>query len=249
MKTAIITGASSGIGRAFARQLAREEIRLILCARNEEKLLRVKEELSAQFPQCKTEIMPVDLSSMDGVSRLEEVIAQESELEYMFNNAGFGIGGQTYPDNDINRSTEMITTHCIAVERLSYAAAKVMRKNGRGYIVNTASVAAFLAAKGAADYSATKAYIVAFTKGLACDLKGTGVRAMALCPGFVRTGFHSTPEMLPDAQLYDKIPNWLWLNADVVARKTIRAVNFTSKSIYVPSLIYKIAVYFLKRFG
>ncbi len=247
MTTAIITGASSGLGLAYARQLVKKNDKVVLCARNEERLAKAKEELLQLSPDAQIETMSVDLSTFDGIDALANRVASTPDLEWMINNAGFGLGGQIYPDNDIKRSTDMLVTHCGAVERLSYEAAKVMKANGRGYILNTSSVGAFFFGKGSVDYCSTKAFVVSFTRGLACDLKGTGVRAVVLCPGFVRTGFHSTPEMLVDKDLYGKIPNWLWMDADWVVKKAIRCAEHGSTVMLVPSVKYKIAVFFLRR--
>ena len=248
-RSAVITGGSSGLGLAFARQLAKEGFSLILAARREEVLGEVKRQLEAEY-NVPVEVFRVDLSQESEIRRLEDRIKELARIDYLVNAAGFGIGGQVYPDHNLDRSSDMLRVHCLATQRLSCAAAQKMKTVGAGNIINIASVAAFLTSRGAVDYSSTKAFIVSFTKGLACDLKGTGVRAEVLCPGFVRTGFHATEEMKPDADLYNRLPRWLWLNADWVARKSLAAIRRRRpKTVYIPSILYKIVSWTLKRFA
>lgn len=246
---AIITGGSSGLGLAYARKLAQEGYSLILAARREEVLNDVKRQLENEFG-VSVEVFRVDLSQESEIRRLEERIARCVRVDYMINAAGFGIGGQIYPNHNLDRSSDMLRVHCLATQRLSCAAARIMKARETGFIINIASVAAFLSSRGAVDYASTKAYLVSFTKGLACDLKGTGVRVQVLCPGFVRTGFHSTPDMAPEADVYRRLPRWLWLNADWVVRQSLRAIRRRRpRTVYVPSVLYKIISWTLRKFA
>ena len=245
---AVITGGSSGLGLAYARQLAKEGYALILVARREELLKQTAQQLEQEF-HVPVGIFPADLSLETEIHRLEARLKQCPRLDYMINAAGFGIGGQIYPDHQLDRSSDMLRVHCLAVQRLSCVAAQVMKPLHTGHIINIASVAAYFTSRGNVDYASTKAYIVAFTRGLACDLKGTGIRVQALCPGFVRTGFHATPEMQRDAELYQKLPGFLWLKADWVVRKSLRQLRrHWRRTVYVPSLRYKAITWALRNF-
>ncbi len=247
-KTAVITGATSGIGLAFARQLAREGKRIVLCARHESALQKVQKDLIGEFGAT-VEIFPVDLSRQEEILRLEAFVLNCGELEYMINNAGFGLGGQIYPDNDIRRSSDMLICHCLAVQRLSWAAASVMKKSDRGFIINTASLAAMITSRGAVDYGSTKAFILSFSKSLAMDLKKTSIRVQALCPGFVRTGFHQTEEMIVDREIYSRIPGFFWLDPEKTAAGSLRAVRKHRKCVYIPSLRYRLIACLLRIFS
>ena len=248
-KTAIITGASSGIGRSFARRLAAEGYNMILVARRESLLNEVKEELESQF-NVNAEVFLADLSQLDDIRRLEEKIAQTPDLEFLINSAGYGGGWDVlYPDVDPDFTTGMITVHCIATVRLSRAAADVMRANKKGYIINLASVAAFGSYPGAANYTSTKQFILSFTRNLAWDLAKTGVRAQALCPGYVKTDFYTTKEMLPATESYKKIPRFMWLDLEWLTKKSLETIKkHPKKVVYVPSLRYKFFTWLMKKF-
>lgn len=247
-KTALVTGASSGIGRSFARRLAADGYNLILVSRTLSALTEVKTDLESRFG-VQAEAFPVDLSRIEEIRRLEEKIAQTPDLEFIINSAGLGGGwDRVYPDVDIDSSTRMITVHCVATQRLSRAAAEVMKKNGRGYIINLASVAAFISNPGAADYTSTKAYILSFTRNLALDLKQTGVRVQALCPGFVKTDFYNTPEMTPAKEEYKRIPSFLWLDLEWLTGKSLSTIKrYRFAPVYIPSIRYKLIAWLMKR--
>ena len=246
-KTAIITGASSGIGRSFARQLAADGYNMILVARRENVLNEVKNELESRF-SVNAEIFTADLSKMDDLRRLEEKIQLTPDLEFLINSAGFGGGWEKrYPDVDRDSVSRIITVHCIATARLSQAAAEVMKERGKGYIINLASVAAFGSYPGAANYTSTKQFILSFTRNLGWDLKGTGVRVQALCPGFVKTDFYKTEEMIQGMESYKRIPRFLWLDVDWLTKKSIAKIKRSAtKYVYIPSIRYKILARLLR---
>ncbi len=245
-KTALITGASSGIGLSFARRLASEGYNLILVARRESVLQEIKSELEKQF-SLDIQILIADLSDIEQIKNVEKTIAQTPNLEFLINAAGFGGWDQVYPDNNIDKSNSMITTHCIATQRLSWAGGKIMKSNGKGFIINLASVAAYVANPGAADYVATKSFILSFTRNLAFDLKDSGVRVQALCPGFVRTNFYSSPEMIAATQEYKRIPTCLWLDVDWLTGKSLTTIQrYKFSPVYIPSIRYKILAWIMQ---
>ncbi|MCQ4082628.1 SDR family oxidoreductase [Streptomyces sp. RB6PN25] len=232
MTTSLITGATAGIGAAFARRLASDGHRLVLVARDTKRL----DDQAAQLRRdhgVHVEVLAADLSTDDGIAAVEARLAdRDRPVDVLVNNAGFGIRG-TYPDAPFADELTMLKVHCEAVLRLTTAATQAMRDRGRGFVINVASVAAFVP-RG--TYAATKAWVVSFTQGAARDLAGSGVRLLALCPGFVRTEFHERAGMNVDG-----IPGWAWLDADKVVATAIRDLA-RGRVVSVPDLRYKVAV-------
>lgn len=228
--TALITGASAGMGAEFARQLAGLGYNLVLVARRREKLEKLAEEIKANCP-VEVEAFPADLSTDAGIASVEEKIKALPDLEMLVNNAGFGI-----PDgfiaSEINVTLTMIWVHVMAPVRLTRAALPGMIANGKGYIINVSSISAFSAATGSSVYSATKAYLNNFSEGLAVECHGTGVKVQALCPGFTHTEFHDTPEYKP-YRIKERLPGIFWMNARDVVRGSLRALK-NGPVIFVP---------------
>ena len=244
---AAITGASSGFGKIYAERLAAEGCDLLLAARREEKLNAVADELRAKYG-VEVETIVADLSDLSAVERVEKRLAETPTLRYLINNAGFG-GNQKFPDVFLDVETQMIQTHCLAAMRLSRAALEPMRAQGKsrdaGYIVNVASVAGFLAGEGAADYCGTKAYLIAFSKCLQCDVGRFGVRVQALCPGFANTEFHSSKTMV-HSKIKDVYPEIIWQRADRVVDASLRSLRrrFRPNVVCIPTVFYKLVAYF-----
>ncbi len=229
MTTALITGSTAGIGAAFARRLAADGHDLVLVARDIERLREQATELHDRHG-IEAEVLSADLATEKGI---EAVAARLSELknpvDLLVNNAGFGNKGR-FLDVTMADELRMIKVHCEAVLRLTSAAAEAMRTRGRGGIVNVASVAAFVP-RG--TYGASKAWVVQFTQGAARDLAGSGVRLMALCPGFVRTEFHERAGMGTD-----NIPGWMWLDADKLVAAALQDLA-RGRTLSIPDPRYK----------
>ncbi|MEV7219526.1 SDR family oxidoreductase [Streptomyces sp. NPDC093681] len=229
MTTALITGSTAGLGAAFARRLAADGHDLVLVARDTERLREQATELHDRHG-IEAEVLTADLStdaSIDAVaSRLSD---RRSPVDLLINNAGFGNKGR-FLDVPMADELTMLKVHCEAVLRLTSAAVEAMRERGRGGVVNVASVAAFVP-RG--TYGASKAWVVQFTQGVAKDLAGSGVRLMALAPGFVRTEFHERAGMGTD-----NIPNWMWLDADNVVAAALADLS-RGKSLSIPDPRYK----------
>jgi hypothetical protein len=219
-KTALITGASSGLGAAFARQLAADGYELVLVARREDRLAAFASELGLQFGIV-TQHLAADLCDPAGVEKVEKHIKSLDRLDLLINNAGFGARGD-FVHADLDRQIEMIQLHVLASVRLAHAALSGMIARDRGGIINVASLAGFIPLPGDATYSATKAFLVSFSQALHEELRGTKVRVQALCPGFIRTEFHAV-EQLPESELA-RIPRVLWSQADGVAAASLRAL-------------------------
>ncbi|MFG3284598.1 SDR family NAD(P)-dependent oxidoreductase [Streptomyces sp. NPDC048111] len=229
MTTALITGATAGIGAAFARRLAADGHDLVLVARDGERLSRQATELHDRHG-IEAEVLGADLSTEDGIAAVEARLTQPRRpVDLLVNNAGFGNKGR-YLDVPMAEELTMVKVHIEAVLRLTSAAAASMRERGRGGVVNVASVAAFVP-RG--TYGASKAWVVQFTQGAARDLAGSGVRLMALCPGFVRTEFHERAGMGTD-----NIPGWMWLDADKLVAAALADLA-RGKSLSVPDPRYK----------
>jgi len=237
MKLAAITGASEGLGKEFARQLATEGYNLLVIARRGPLLDELKVDLEAKY-NVQVEPIVCDLSKSDELKQIEERLEREDTLEVLVNNAGFGLGTPSFPNVDPDTEESMIRLHVIATMRLSRAALVPMCKNKKGYVINLSSVAAFLSAPGSVEYAATKAYVLSFSKSLQCDVQRYGVRVQALCPGFTHTGFHATEAMKDFPK--DATPKWLWLSAEYVVRTSLKSIRRTNRVVCVPSLRYKI---------
>ncbi|MGR3870368.1 SDR family NAD(P)-dependent oxidoreductase [Streptomyces graminifolii] len=229
MTTALITGSTAGIGAAFARRLAADGHNLVLVARNTERLGEQATELHDRHG-IEAEVLTADLATDEGIEAVAARLAdRKNPVDLLVNNAGFGNKGR-YLDVPMADELRMLKVHCEAVLRLTSAATGAMRERGRGGVVNVASVAAFVP-RG--TYGASKAWVVQFTQGAAKDLAGTGVRLMALAPGFVRTEFHERAGMGTD-----NIPNWMWLDADKLVAAALADLA-RGKSLSIPDPRYK----------
>jgi short-subunit dehydrogenase len=230
MTTALITGATAGIGAAFARRLAADGHDVVLVARDSERLSKQATELHDRHG-IEAELLTADLATDQGIASVEARLSNPRRpVDMLVNNAGFGNKG-TYLDVPMADELTMLKVHCEAVLRLTSAGATAMRKRKRGAVVNVASVAAFVP-RG--TYGASKAWVVQFTQGAAKDLAGSGVRLMALCPGFVRTEFHERAGMGTE-----NIPGWMWLDADKVVAEALADLA-RGKSLSVPDPRYKV---------
>jgi short-subunit dehydrogenase len=229
MPSALITGATAGIGAAFARRLAADGFSLVLVARDEKRLLARAEELRLRYG-VETEVLPADLASEEGLAAVERRLREGVDL--LVNNAGFGLRG-AFLDVPVADEVRMLKVHCEAVLRLTLAALPGMRERDRGAVINVASVAAFFT-RG--TYSASKAWVVNFSESVATELDGGRVRVMALCPGFVRTEFHERASMNVSG-----IPGFLWLSADDVVGEAMRDLA-RGLRVSVPDLRYKAIV-------
>ncbi|MFF7197883.1 SDR family NAD(P)-dependent oxidoreductase [Streptomyces sp. NPDC093221] len=232
MTTSLVTGATSGIGAAFVRRLAADGHALVLVARDEQRLADTAAGLRELYG-ADVEVLPADLTTDDGIAAVEARLRdRERPVDVLVNNAGFGNHG-TFLDAPMSDELRMLKLHCEAVLRLTGAAIETMRPRGRGYVINVSSVAAYMP-RG--TYGASKAWIVHFTEGVAAETAGSGVRLLALCPGFVRTEFHARAGM--DAS---RLPSFAWLDADAVVTAALRDLA-RRRILSVPSARYKLAV-------
>ncbi len=236
MGTALITGATSGIGLEIAWELAAEKNDLVLVARNKERLEKIAEEMR-QIAGIQVEVLSADLSTMEGALAVaERVGSPERPIGLLVNNAGFGLG-QDFVGGSLNRELQGLNTMVRAVLITCHAAADAMTRRGYGGILNVASMTA-LTAQG--SYSAHKAWVKTFTEGLAARLEGTGVTVTAVCPGLVHTEFHERSNV--DSTQW---PDVAFSSPNVVARAAIDGVR-RGAVIVTPTLRYRAAAAILR---
>ncbi|NLG21444.1 MAG: SDR family NAD(P)-dependent oxidoreductase [Actinomycetales bacterium] len=230
MGTALVTGASSGLGRAFAVELARRGHDLVLVARDRERLEELATELRQSYAVT-TEVLPADLADRVQTERVADRVRDpERPVDLLVNNAGFG-QKRSFSRGELADEERAVDVMVRAVLVLSHAAAGAMRARGRGGILNVSSVASF-AVMG--TYSAIKSWVTVFTEALSVELQGTGVTATAVCPGFVHTEFHDRARMNMSA-----LPGPLWLDVDQVVTGALRDLD-AGRTVSVPSATYKL---------
>lgn len=225
---ALITGPTSGLGLGFAKQYAVDGHDLVLVARDVERLERLAAELRADTG-VEVEVLPADLAQ--AADRLKVADRLAVGVRILVNNAGFGTSGEFWTaDPDMLQS--QLDVNVTAVMHLTRAALPPMLASGAGTVINVASVAGLLPGRGS-TYSASKAWVIAFSEGLANGLGGTGVGVHALCPGFVRTEFHERAGIDMAGT-----PSFLWLEVDDVVSDCLSAVA-KGEVVIVPGLQYK----------
>lgn len=232
-QTALVTGATAGIGHEFARQLASYGWNLVLVARDEKRLTEVAEELHTAY-DVSVEVLPADLADPARRAAVAGRVADpDHPVDLLVNNAGFGLK-QRFLDNPIAEEQRMHDVLVTAVLELSHAALGAMAARGHGGIINVSSVAAFLP-RG--TYSAAKAYVNRFSEWAHNEYRDQGVAVMALCPGFVKTEFHERLGIDRDASA----PGWMWLEADRLVADAIKDFE-KGKAFSIPSKRYKALV-------
>lgn len=229
--TALVTGASSGIGQVYAETLAAMGYDVILVARRKERLINLATRLT-ETAGIHAQVVVADLSTAEGVERVEYVIRETEDLNVLINNAGFGLAGH-FAETAVSAQEDMIRVHVMATVRLTRAALPVMIAQHRGAIVNVASLMAFYPLSGSVTYGATKSYLRAFTEALHQELWGTGVRAQALCPGFTRTEILASGGR-PGLTL----PGFLWMTSEQVVRRSLRDLR-NDRVVSVPGFGYR----------
>lgn len=229
---ALVTGASSGIGEAFARALAARGSDLVVVARRRERLDALASELSGHHA-ANVDVVVADLTDEADVARVEALL-RETELDLLVNNAGIGSEGP-FHESDPGVQRAMLRLNVEAVLRLSQAALPGMVERGRGAVINVSSGMAFLPAPDYATYAASKAFVNSFSEALSEELRDTGVRVQALCPGLIRTEFQEQAGV--DAS---RFPDFVWMEPDDVARESLEALE-RGTVVCVPGLGYRIA--------
>lgn len=233
-KTALITGASSGLGAEFARQIAMTGADLVLVARDREALDEVAARIRSKYG-VGVEVLPADLLKR---RHLAKVVARISDpgrpIELLVNNAGFGLP-LDFASNDLDDEVKHLALHVEVPMRLSHAALAHMLPRGRGRIVNVASVAGFIP-RG--TYGACKGWLISFSRWSNARYGAKGVTTTAVCPGFTHTNFHERMGLAPGKE---GVPAWIWLDARTVVAEGLRDAA-RGKAVSVPSLRYRLLV-------
>jgi uncharacterized protein len=226
-KTALVTGASAGLGAEFCRQLSRQCEVIIAVARRGDRL----EELALELADhAEVHIVEADLSTIEGVARTVEALRQKGPVDYLINNAGFATLG-SFERSDIQSQHDMVSVHINATISLCRAAIAFMRELGGGQIINVSSLGAFLPGKNLTTYGATKAFLNHFSQSLQTELEGSGIYVQVLCPGYTRTEFHSTEALAGFNP--DKVPPQYWMDSESVVTASLAAVE-TRQLMVVP---------------
>ncbi|MDN4174950.1 SDR family oxidoreductase [Nocardioides sp. SOB77] len=229
MPTALVTGATAGIGRSFAQQLAARGDDLVIVARDTARLDAVAEELRSGHGVA-VEVLAADLADRAGMAAVEARLAdRDRPVDLLVNNAGFGLK-ERFLDNSADLETAMLDVLVTAVLRLTHAALGPMTERGHGGVINVSSVASYLP-RG--TYSAAKAWVNSFSEWAANEYRPQGVTITALLPGFTRTEFHERMDVSRDSA-----PSFLWLDADELVR-TALADHEAGRVFSIPSARYK----------
>ncbi|MFN8193635.1 MAG: SDR family oxidoreductase [Nocardioidaceae bacterium] len=229
LRSALVTGATAGIGHEFARQLAARGLDLVLVARDAARLERVAAELASTYG-VEVEVLPADLADRDELATVERRLADpDRPVDLLVNNAGFGLK-RRFLDSDVEDEQAMLDVLVTAVMRLAHAALRAMSDRGRGGIINVSSVAGFLP-RG--TYSAAKAWVNSFGQWAAHEYAPTGVTVMTLCPGFTKTEFHARMDIGRDSA-----PRFMWLEADFLVRTALEDFD-RGREFSIPGAQYK----------
>ena len=231
---ALVTGASSGIGAAIAREYARRGVPLVLVARREDRLQALAAELRERV---EVHVLAADLADPAAPARLVDAIAAQGlAIRILVNNAGYGVPGR-YLKNGWEAHAAFLQVMIGTVSELTWRLLPSIRANGDGRILNVASFAALVpSADGQTLYAPAKAFMVKFTESLALENADAGVHACALCPGFTHSEFH---DITGTRAMMSKLPKWMWLDADEVARAGIDGVE-RGEVVVVPGVIYRL---------
>jgi short-subunit dehydrogenase len=236
---ALITGASAGIGREFARQLAGRARSMILVARRDERLLKLADELIQEHPKLFVHIRKVDLADRAQLQNLLDWLDREAiDVDFLINNAGLGDSGP-FAVSDPARNKAMTMVNITALTLLTRHLLPRMIGQHRGGILNVSSSAGFLPVPGSAVYAATKAYVTSFSEALRAELRGTGVSVCAVCPGPVVTEFQQVARRAgakPDIG-----PKFLVVSVEQVVRDALKAVE-AGRPLVVPGVAMKLVM-------
>ena len=228
-RTALITGASSGIGEAFADVFAAEGFDLAIVARREDRLQAVAEQLRKQYG-VRVEVFAQDLATRDASARLCAALeARGITVDALVNNAGYGVPG-SYTASPWQRHDDFLQVLVVAVAELTYRLLPGMIERGYGRIINVASLAGLVPAPaGHTLYGASKAFLIKFSEALSNEVRGHHVHVTALCPGFTLSEFH---DVTGTRQKMKGMPQWVWMDAPTVARQGFDAV-MAGQAIYI----------------
>jgi hypothetical protein len=241
--SALITGASAGIGREFARQLAPRASSLALVARRLDRLQALRDELLRINPALRVQIQPVDLSKHKSVSQLCEWLDRKQiGVDFLINNAGVGDRG-TFATSDFGRVNDMVQVNVVSVALLTHKLLPRMIARKRGAILNVSSSASFLPIPGMGVYAATKAFVTSFSEALRTEVRGHGIAVSALCPGPVHTEFDSIARRASDTR--QAAPAFSYVPVEQVVRDALAGIE-ANRPIVIPGFAMKAAMFLVR---
>lgn len=228
--TALITGASAGIGLSYANKLAEYGFDLVLVARRKERLQEIAARLESEY-SVRCEIFPADLALVEDIEKIADSIKHISNLDILINNAGFATHGY-FADVPMEKAMRMLHVHMAAPVQFTHAALQIMRKRKQGVIINVSSAGAYILTPGNVLYDATKSFLTTISENLRLEVQGMGIKIQALCPGFVNTEFHE----VGDFKDYDKsaVPDSLWMTPESVVSLSLKALEENRKTVFIP---------------
>lgn len=236
-RTALVTGASSGIGIDLARELAQRGHGLVLVARRQELLDEVAKEIRDRHG-ARVEVLPTDLADADARRELiDQIDVLGLTIDILVNNAGFSTLGPVHK-SDADRELAMVRTNVEAVVHLCSLAVPEMAQRGRGAVLNVASTAAFQPLPGQPGYGASKSFVLSYTEAMSVELRKTGVTATALCPGPVETGFAEAAGT-GGKDAIEALPDMMWLESAEVARVGIEALD-AGRPVVIPGQVNRL---------
>ena len=219
-RKALVTGASSGLGAEFCRQLASQCDEIVLTGRQRQALAALGDELQQQG--IKIRVVVADLATTTGIARLVETVRQQGPLEYLVNNAGFTTVGPYIEQHPASQEA-MVNLHINATMQLTLAALGGMNEQQHGYIINVSSLASLAPFANVAVYAGTKSFLNSFSQALQQEVQSRDIKIQSLCPGYTRTAFHTTSYF--DGFDSASVPDEYWMQADEVVRDSLAALR------------------------
>ncbi|WBB96970.1 MULTISPECIES: SDR family oxidoreductase [unclassified Solwaraspora] len=232
LRTALVTGATAGLGASFARRLAGDGYRLVLVARDRQRLTTLADDLADRHGVT-VEVLDADLATDGGVTVVADRLRSvDAPVDLLVNNAGIGLN-RSFRRTDEADELRLLRLNVEAVLRLTHAVLPGMVQRRQGRVINVSSVAGFGPLAAGSTYSASKAWVTNFSESIDMSVRHLGVRVMALCPGYVRTEFHERAGIRTSGS-----PTWLWLRADDVVADGLRDLA-RGRAVSVPDWRYK----------
>ncbi|UCC16669.1 MAG: SDR family oxidoreductase [Dehalococcoidales bacterium] len=235
-KTAVITGATSGIGAAYAKRLAADSYDLILTGRRQDIIQKLADDLTEKHG-IKVKVIIAELSDDNDIQKVVDAINSTDNVEVLINNAGFSPDEEHFMGMEFRDVERMIKVHQTVPVRLGYAVVPKMEQRSRGIIINVSSMGAFLPSPNIIIYGATKAFLKIFSESLYMDLRRKGIKVQVLCPRLTRTDFHRELTQEKYKMISSK---YHWMTADEVVDYSLRCLEKNKGPICIPGVRAKL---------
>jgi len=241
--SALVTGASAGIGKEFARQLAKRAGVIVLVARREERLNELRDELTLRDPNLEVRVRKTDLADLAQVDALVAWLESEKiDVDLLINNAGLGDHGP-FASSDPQRNSAMLMVNVVALTSLTRKLLPPMIARKRGAILNVSSSAGFLPIPGMAVYAASKAYVTSFSESLRAEVRGAGVTVTALCPGPVHTEFGDVAKRVGGQP--ERGPEFVYVSVEKTASDALAAIE-ANRPLVIPGFVMKLGMFLVR---